>query len=68
MQGIRDIAGTDTMSFVYRKEIPEHKKVTYARMVCDILPQKEETHQLIMTAGGDRLDYSGDTIAPNRRD
>ena len=30
-------------------------------MLCDIRPQKEETHQLRMTAGGDRLDYSGDT-------
>ena len=61
MQGIRNISGTDTMCFVSRKEIPEHKKVTYEIIVCEIHPQKEETHQLRMTAGGDRLDYSGDT-------
>ena len=30
-------------------------------MVCDIYPQKEETHGLRMAAGGDRLYYSGDT-------
>ena len=60
IQGIRDIAGIEKMCFLSRKEIPEHKKVTYARMVCDIRPQKEETHRLRMTAGGDILDYSGD--------
>ena len=61
LQGIRDIEGTDTMFFVNRKDVPEHKTVTYSRMVCDIRPQKEETHRMRMTAGGDRLEYAGKT-------
>jgi len=49
------------MFFVNRKDVPDHKTVTYARMVCDIRPQKEETHRMRMTAGGDSLEYAGNT-------
>lgn len=49
------------MFFVNRKDVPDHKTVTYARMVCDIRLQKEETHRMRMTAGGDSLEYAGNT-------
>ena len=55
------IEGTDTMKFIKKSEIPQNKKVTYARFCCDIRPQKDETHRTRMTAGGDRLEYEGKT-------
>ena len=39
----------------------EKNKVSYPRFCCDIRSQKEETHRVRMTVGGDRLDYAGNT-------
>lgn len=61
MQGNREIEGTDTMRFAQQNAVPDNKEITYARMVCNIRPQKGETHQMRMTAGGDGLEYSGGT-------
>jgi hypothetical protein len=38
--------------------------VSYANFICTICPQKEETHQVRMTAGGDKLDYPGNASSP----
>jgi hypothetical protein len=55
------IEGTDTMHLIKKSDIPKNKKITYARFCSDIRPQKSETHQTRLTAGGDRLDYEGKT-------
>jgi hypothetical protein len=34
-QGIRDIPGTDTCFFVTLKSIPNDRKITYGKIVCD---------------------------------
>jgi hypothetical protein len=60
MNGYGDIKGTNTMRFCEKKDIPFHKKVSYARTVCGMRPQKDEILRTRMTAGGDRLDYDGD--------
>jgi hypothetical protein len=60
-QGIRDIVGTNTAVFIDLKIIPKNRKITYGKLVCDFKPNKNENHQVILTVGGDRLDYSGDT-------
>jgi hypothetical protein len=44
--------------------VPHACKVTYANFVCNIRPQKTETHRVGMTAGGDKPDYPGDPSAP----
>jgi hypothetical protein len=59
-QGIRDIPGTDTCFFTTLKNIPEDRKITYGKIVCDYKPHKKEKERVRLTARGDRLDYSGD--------
>jgi hypothetical protein len=59
-QGIRDIPGTDTCFFTTLKNIPEGRKITYGKIVCDYKPHKQEKERVRLTVGGDRLDYSGD--------
>jgi hypothetical protein len=63
-QGICDIAGTNTAFFIYLQNIPKDRKITYGKLVCDFKPNKTEKHRVILTVGGDRLDYSGDTATP----
>jgi hypothetical protein len=40
-QGIRDIPGTDTCFFVTLKIIPNDRKITYGKIVCDYKPHKQ---------------------------
>ncbi len=58
------IEGSGTLFFVRRANIPADRKVSYANMVCDIRPQKAETHRVRITAGGDRLEYPHDPSSP----
>ena len=55
---------TGTLFFIKKTQVPAGRKVTYANFVCNIRPQKEETHRVRMTAGGDKLDYPGDASSP----
>jgi hypothetical protein len=59
-QGIRDIPGTDTCFFIKLKNIPNDKKITYSKIVCDYKPHKKGKERVRLTVGGDRLDYSFD--------
>jgi hypothetical protein len=59
-QGIRDIPGTDTCFFIDIKNIPDNRKITYGKIVCDYKPHKKEKERVRLTVGGDILDYSGD--------
>jgi hypothetical protein len=60
LQGIRDIPGTDTCCFIGVKNIPNDRKITYGKIVCDYKPHKKEKERVRLTVGGDILDYSGD--------
>jgi hypothetical protein len=62
-QGIRDIPVTDTCFFIKLKDIPNDRKITYGKIVCDYKPHKKEKERVRLTVGGDRLDYSGDVAA-----
>jgi hypothetical protein len=59
-QGIRDIPGTDTCFVTTLKNIPEDRKITYGKIVCNYKQHKQEKERVRLTVGGDRLDYSGD--------
>ena len=63
-QGIRHISGNDVIDFISYLDIPKHKKVTYANMVCDYRPLKSDPYRVRLTVGGDRLDYFEDTASP----
>jgi hypothetical protein len=41
LQGIRDIPGTDTCFFIDLKNIPEDRKMTHGKIVCDYKPHKQ---------------------------
>jgi len=58
-QGIRDIPGTETIFFIHKHQVPKHKKISYARIVCEIRPQKAEQERTRLTVGGDKLEYEG---------
>ena len=58
------IEGTGTMFFTTKYRIPKGRKITYAKFICNIRPQKSETHRIRLTAGGDKLDYPGDPSSP----
>ena len=58
------VKGTDTIEFIIRKEVPPDKKVTYATMVCDYKPLKDEKHRVRITVGGDRLPCYQDAGSP----
>jgi hypothetical protein len=61
-QGIRDIPGTDTCFFIELKNIPNDRKITYSKIVCDYKPHKKGKKRVLITVGGDRLNYSGDVV------
>ena len=52
------IAATETIEFIKKHEVPCHKKVIYANMVCDYRPLKTEQMRVCLTVGRDRLPYA----------
>jgi hypothetical protein len=56
-QVIQDISGTDTSFFIDLKNIPNDRKITYGKIVCDYKTHKTETERVRLTVVGDRLDY-----------
>ena len=61
-QGVGNrVKGTNTIFFVHHSKVPEGKQVTYGRIVVSIRPNKDETHQVRITVGGDNLSYDGPT-------
>ena len=60
-----DIVGTNTIYFIPRKHIPQHKKVTYGRLVCEEKQKKTDKFLTRLTVGGDQLDYEGQVETPS---
>jgi hypothetical protein len=56
--------GTNTIFFIECGQIPQGRKATYVKAVCNIRPQKEETHRVHLTAGGYLIDYPGNVSTP----
>ena len=52
------------MFFTTKDRIPKNRKINYANFICNIRPQKSETHRVRLTAGGDKLDYPGYPSSP----
>ena len=59
--GKQRIKGTNTCHWIPRSKVPRGKKVTYARTVVYIRPEIDEPNRVRITAGGDRLEYYGET-------
>ena len=59
-QVIRTIKGTNTLFFIPHHELTlTTNKVAYEKIVCDIKPDKFETHRTRLTVRGNLLYYSG---------
>ena len=59
--GTQRVTGSDTFHFIHKKDVPQDKKVTYARFVCDIRLQKDKINRTRLTVGGNLLEYEGKT-------
>ena len=55
------IKGTNTLVWIKKEQVPKNKTATYAQMVVDKRLEKEEVNQTRITAGGDRLEFQGNT-------
>ena len=58
-QGWKAHAETDKIVFIFYKDKPKERRATYVRAVCDIRPQKTETHKTRLTTEGILIDYPG---------
>jgi hypothetical protein len=54
------IEGSNTIFVIPRQAAPKGKIVTYGRFVVDIRPTKIETHRVLLTVGGNLIQYPGD--------
>ena len=52
------------MFFIHKHEVPKGIKVTYSRIVCDVRPQKTETHRVRLIVGDNKLSYEGPVSTP----
>jgi hypothetical protein len=57
---INMIYNTHTIRFIRRSNIPKGQKVTYGSFVVDIKDHKEEKERIILTIGGDQIEYPGE--------
>eukprot|EP00804_Cyclotella_cryptica_P007932 CCRYP_019848-RA/>CCRYP_019848-RA protein AED:0.05 eAED:-0.05 QI:0/-1/0/1/-1/1/1/0/1335 len=56
-------AGTNTLFFLNHRDIqniPSDRTITYARVVVDYRPQKEDPNRVRFIVGGNLIDYSGE--------
>ena len=60
-QGYKKKKGTNTITFIAKQDILDVVKVTYARIVPDYRPLKDEQYCTRLTVGGDRLPYHYET-------
>ncbi len=68
-QGVgRRIKGTstNTIHFIQKNQVPQDwtRDVMYGSFSCNFKPNKEEKERTRLTAGGDRINYPGDTGTP----
>jgi hypothetical protein len=66
-QGVRGrIKGADTIHFTHKDQVPvdRRKDITYGSFICEMRPNKTETHHTRHTMGGDRINYPADCGTP----
>ena len=64
-QGLIDEKGTDTVKFMTQNQIhniPKDKTVTYAHIFVDYRPNKTDPNRVLITAGGNLVDYHFESI------
>jgi hypothetical protein len=59
--GTQIVKGTNTCHWIKKSQVPNGKRVTYARTVVAARLEKEEINRVRITVGGNLLDYLGET-------
>ena len=59
--GIQNVVGRHMFYFITKTKVPRDKWVTYAILACAIRLQKIEIHRVCLIAGGNLINYSGNT-------
>jgi hypothetical protein len=59
--GTQRVKGTNTCHWIKKSQVPKGKRVTYARTVVAVRPEKEESNRVQITVGGNFLAYLGKT-------
>ena len=54
----------NTVIFIPKFQVLKDKKVTFRKIVCEVKPEKEEKERMILTVGGNLLDFTGNISAP----
>jgi len=60
-QGHGDTEGMNVLTFIPKEDVPPDAKVTYPRTTVAYRPEKDDQNRTRITAGGDQLEYDGDT-------
>ena len=50
--------------FICKNQIPNHKHSSYGRICCNYHPQKDESHCIHLTMGGDHIINYGNKSTP----
>jgi len=58
------VDGTNTIRFIHHRDKPANRLASYCRTVCAINMNKQETHRVRLTYGGDRSDYEYEVSTP----
>ena len=56
------VVGTQAMEMIKPSDISNNRAITYASMVCDYRPLKQEAHRCRLVVGGDKLPYASDSL------
>ena len=63
-QGIRDIKGTNTCTFIRKSQVPSSIHPTYRKIVCSIQNHKDKRERTRLTVGGNQIKYTGTKATP----
>ena len=60
------VEGTNTIFFIDKDDIPpdRRKDVTYGKFNCDYRPTKKDPNRMILTVGGNLINFPGDVGTP----
>ena len=63
-QGIQDIKGTNTCTFIQKSQVPSGIHPTYGKIVCSIRNHKDKRERTRLTVRGDRIKYTRNKATP----
>ena len=59
-----EVQAANTITFIHRHEVPQHKVVTFTTFIYDHRPLKSEKWRARLVVGADKLPYPYDSCSP----